>query len=160
MFLYQVIAFYERVGVDWCFFFDSIFHHNITLFILLNSVLSARSPRHLASLPAQESLFAWLIRMLTSTPQECEAHAQAVFAVTGGAIPTSSAGVGVGAGAAGEKGACPTSAAGARACVSVRRAASATEMAQMDVKAANLVLVMLFTAMMVVVSLLSNVIYA
>ncbi len=96
--------------------------------------------------------------MLTSTPQECEAHAQAVFAVTGGAIPTSSAGAG--AGAAGEKGACPTSAAGARACVSVRRAASATEMAQLDVKAANLVLVMLFTAMMVVVSLLSNVIYA
>lgn len=115
-----------------------------------NSALSVRSPRHLASLPAPESLFAWLIRMLTSTPQECEAHAQAVFAVTGGAIPS--------AGASG--GACPTSAAGARACVSVRRAASAAEMAQLDVKAANLVLVVLFTAMMVVVSLLSNVIYA
>lgn len=115
--------------------------------------MSARSPRHLASLPAPESLFAWLVRMLTSTPQECEAHAQAVFAVTGGAFPSSGASAGAG-------GACPTSAAGARACVSVRRAASAAEMAQLDVKAANLVLVVLFTAMMVVVSLLSNVIYA
>lgn len=86
--------------------------------------------------------------MLTSTPQECEAHAQATFAATGGisngtSVPVASA----------------ASAAGARACVGVRRANSAAEIAQLDVKAANLVLVIIFTVAMVVVSILSNAIH-
>ena len=105
------------------------------------SALTARSPRQLAA-ATQESLLTWLVRMLTSTPQECEAHAQATFAATGGlsAAPVASA----------------ASAAGAKACVGVRRANSAAEIAQLDVKAANLVLVLLLMVAMVAISVLSN----
>ena len=55
---------------------------NICFLLYLCSALTARSPRQLAAV-TQESLLTWLVRMLTSTPQECEAHAQATFAARG-----------------------------------------------------------------------------